>query len=34
MGQVTVTWGKFEVELPAELLLFSLFRAFLMLHQI
>ena len=34
MGQITVTWGKFKLELPAELLLFGLFRAFLMLHNI
>jgi hypothetical protein len=29
MRLVTVTWGKLKVELPAELLLYLLFKAFL-----
>jgi hypothetical protein len=32
MRLVTVIWGRFSIELPAELLLFLLFRAFLILN--
>ncbi len=32
MGLVRVTWGKFNLELPGEIFLFLLFKAFLMLH--
>jgi hypothetical protein len=34
MGQVTVKWGKFKVELPAELLLCVLLKVFLLLHNV
>jgi hypothetical protein len=33
MRQITVTWGKFKLELPAELVLLLLFKwAFLVAH--
>jgi len=32
MRLVTVKWGKFKLELPAELLLFVLLKTFLILH--
>ena len=31
MGQITVTWGWFKVEVPAEFLLVLLLRTFLLL---
>ena len=34
MRHITVTWGKLKVELPVEFLLYVLFKAFLMLHNI
>jgi hypothetical protein len=34
MGRISVKWGKVEVELPAELLLFVLFKTFLVLHNV
>jgi hypothetical protein len=33
MRLITVQWGKFKLELPAEIFLFLLFKAFLMLHK-
>jgi hypothetical protein len=33
MRLVTVQWGKFKLELPAEIILFLLFKTFLMLHK-
>jgi hypothetical protein len=32
MRLVTVQWGKFKLELPAEIILFLLFKAFLVIH--
>jgi len=32
MRPVRVKWGKLNLELPAEIILFLLFKAFLMLH--
>ncbi len=34
MGPLRVTWGKLLVEVPGEIILFLLFRAFLMLRGI
>jgi hypothetical protein len=34
MRQITVQWGRLKVELPAELALFLLLRAFLALHNV
>ena len=34
MRHVTVKWGKLKVELPVELLLFALFNAFLIHHNV
>jgi len=34
MGPIKVTWGKLVVELPGEIALFLLFKAFLMLSGI
>ena len=34
MRQVIVTWGKFRLEMPAELLLMLLFWFFLALHSV
>ncbi len=32
MRQIKVKWGKLDLELPAELVLYLLFKAFLLLH--
>lgn len=32
MRLVTVKWGKLTLEVPAEIILFLLFKAFLLLH--
>jgi len=32
MGHITVTWGKFKLELPGELFLLLTAKAFLLLH--
>jgi hypothetical protein len=34
MGPLKVTWGKLLVEVPGEIILFLLFKAFLMLSGI
>ena len=34
MRLVKVEWGKFKLELPAEFLLYLLFKAFLMVHNV
>jgi hypothetical protein len=34
MGPLKVTWGKLLVELPGEIILFLLFKAFLMLNNL
>jgi len=34
MRLVRVKWGKLYVELPAEIILYLLFKAFLMLHNV
>jgi hypothetical protein len=34
MGLVRVKWGKFTCELPGEIVLCVLFKAFLMLHNL
>jgi len=34
MGPVRVTWGKLLIELPGEIVLFALFKAFLMLNNL
>jgi hypothetical protein len=34
MGPVRVRWGKLLIELPAEIFLYLLFKAFLMFHNI
>jgi len=32
MRQVSVKWGKFKLELPGEILIFLLYKAFLIIH--
>ena len=32
MRPVRVKWGKFELELPGEILIFLLYKAFLIIH--
>jgi len=34
MRQITVKWGRFTLELPVELVLCVLFKAFLMIHNV
>jgi hypothetical protein len=34
MRRIIVRWGRLRVELPAELLLFVLFKAYLALHHV
>ena len=34
MRPVRVKWGKLNIELPAEIVLFLLFKAFLMFHNV
>ena len=34
MRPITVKWGKLYLEVPAELILYLLFKAFLVLHSL
>ena len=34
MGQITVKWGKLHIELPGEVFLAVLFKAFLIAHHL
>jgi hypothetical protein len=34
MGPVRVKWGKLNLELPGEIFLYLLFKAFLMFHNV